>query len=523
MTECDGSQRPRLPLAGVAALVVSLIAACGSTVEQRAVGGAVGPGAVDQGLGLGSATDAESGQVLPETTQPGGVQPGGTATLGDPAQVADGQSEPAPVAVGGREEQPTAAGGPGPSSGRGFDAKTIRLGFGYIADDSAAVLGAYGLKGLDDAGDARAQADAVVRDINARGGVAGRKVTLVPVPYDTAEVVNNPNAAGQKACATATEDNTVVAMLLTQVSNENARACFHARGVPIVNSGGENPHVFRADYRRYPLYVNAGGMLGDRLFSGVVDRLVARKFFVPWDTTRGAAGGTAPVKIGALVLENSKGTLPTYRARLAKYGLKIDQVQELPEEISAAITAGQSAVLRFRSEGITHVLGITVPFANTAEQQGYRPRYFVNCCPNIVAQSSPPAQMNGAMAESFAPTFDVAEAQDPGPPSAATTHCYTVMTKAGMRPSNQTMRASMQSICDTLYVSKAAGDATGDLSTQGFMRGVQSLGSTFQSATTWVSFFGPGEQSSARVLRDLAFRADCTCFAFVDKVNHRIS
>lgn len=519
------TERARSSRRGVvrsASVLIAVLAAagvtagCGTTVQLPTGGQPLASG--DDGLGLvdGNGTvapssDPTSGQGAGETGSGGSVLPSDGETPTDEPSSTGGPSTSAPTSGG------------FPATGRGYTATTVSLGWGTYGDDSTAALSALGIGGIADPGNTTAQMNAVIKDVNAHGGIAGHKVILVPHKYDTNETVTNPSQAAQTACADMTQDHKVFVMMLAQVTNETGKACFAKANTPVINNGPENPYTFRSDYKRYPSYILTGGMLADRLFDNVIERLWDRKYFENWNADAGKPGGVAKAKIGALIIDNGGGdaAIATYKKALARHGLKLDQIQRLPENVGAAITAGQAAVLKFRSAGITHVIGLTLPFAATAQQQGYHPRYYVNTAPNVVAANVNPAQLNGAMAESFAPAFDSDPAHDPGPPTAATRRCYDLMAKSGNPANNQTIKYNVSGFCDAVWFTKAAVEAAGgDFSTAGFLRGIESLGSKVESASTWTTFFGPGEHASARALRDMSFLASCKCFVFPDKVNH---
>jgi hypothetical protein len=159
-------------------------------------------------------------------------------------------------------------------------------------------------------------------------------------------------------------------------------------------------------------------------------------------------------------------------------------------------------------------------FMTGAEGQGYRPRYFVGVLPATTAANAPKAQLNGAMAEGFIPTEDVSAEGYPGPPSSASVYCMKVMNDAGQKPTDQTTLWVMQTMCDAFFPLKAALDNSGVLSTTGVTSGFAALGAKAQSAITFHSVFGPGENASARAVRDLAYRASCTCFYYTSTQNH---
>jgi hypothetical protein len=412
--------------------------------------------------------------------------------------------------------------GGGAGTGRGFTRTEVLIGIGATKDDSSAVIKALGMKGVGDPGDSDAQAKAVVDDVNRRGGLVGRKIVLVPFYYDLQEVIFDPNTAAQKACAFWTEDKKVFAVALPAAVTDTFLACMKQRDTPVMYSSGvEVGRSYQYRYDRFPLYYNVGGMLGDRFDKLSIERLVARKFFSPWDTVAGRPG-REPVKIGIMSEESEAGRalVASLTRQLARFGLKPATVWWGSPSFAEKSSETQSMVLRFRSDGITHVMWTGYAFMTAAEAQNYRPRYFVGVLPATVAPNAPAEQLNGAMAEGFIPSQDVSASDYPGHPSPVSVHCMKVMNDAGQKPTDQTTLWVMQGVCDGFFPLKDALDTSGVLSTAGVKSGFAALRDRAQSSITWKSFFGPRENASARAVRDLSYRASCSCFYYASAQNH---
>src|SRR5205823_1852564 len=102
-----------------------------------------------------------------------------------------------------------------------------------------------------------------------------------------------------------------------------------------------------------------------------------------WNTAAGAAG-PAPLKIG--MVSFTDGDLP-HRDQLLERALKANGYK-LTDHLwygASLDTQGQdiqNAILKFRSEGITHILGTAANalFAYETAGQQYYPRYSWDCC-----------------------------------------------------------------------------------------------------------------------------------------------
>lgn len=91
---------------------------------------------------------------------------------------------------------------------KGVTSKEIRIGYGTQKDADQAAAG-FGLNAVF--GDVEAQARAIVNDINERGGVLGRKLTLVVHDERTASDLQSPDGTAASQCEDWTKDRPVFA------------------------------------------------------------------------------------------------------------------------------------------------------------------------------------------------------------------------------------------------------------------------------------------------------------------------
>ena len=304
-------------------------------------------------------------------------------------------------------------GGSGTTSavGPGVTATEIRLGIPYCNDCAAgnAALGAGG----EDPGDTRRYYKAALDEVNARGGVLGRK--LVPV-FHQISVSDDISASQQAACETFTKDNKVFAIFFR---GEITYSCALKAGI-IAWGGGASGQVFA----RYPNLFAPSSIRFERLAAVTVRAMVKAGWQKP--DAKYPTG-----KIGLISWDD-----PEYRyamnngwlAALHAAGLKETDVRYIaipadPGTISDASAAISSAVLRFRREGIDHVFisdgpagifagtGLTLLFLENAQTQGYKPRYGFNTNNSPDFDSHPKAQLVDMLAID---SQDTAAANDAG-------------------------------------------------------------------------------------------------------------
>lgn len=379
-------------ITGPAAVALALLAvtACGSTVQTRggtAAGLAGGPGgaAVPQADGLGGAgagtstsggldvAGAVGGVGSPSSTDAGVVGgSGGTSTGGTTGFVAGGTS---------------GGGASAAQVGPGVTATTIALGLGYSVNNAAAAatLGASGA-GVG-GGNGKRQWEILLKDLNGRGGILGRR--LMPVFHvDDASESKSTDEREQVACSDWTQDNKVFAAVASEASpSETLQNCLNKPGV--IQLWEDLTRSDARTFARYPYYFETGTLRMDRVAAYWPRALAAQKYFTGWDSATGKPGAM-PVKVGIISFDDSttvRAVEQQLKPQLKAVGYPAaDWVQiQYPSgaaDNGTAISAIQAAELRFASEGITHVLpfeaqgaGIGAFFAQGADSQRYYPRY----------------------------------------------------------------------------------------------------------------------------------------------------
>jgi hypothetical protein len=496
-------------LAGTGLALTLAVSACGTTVPltQTVSGTQSGSGSLD---GLGQ---VPSGASAPTYRPQAGGSPASVAgsggTSGTTGVVPSGTTG---LGTTGTTGSTTVALGP---AGRGVTDTTLTIG-AAIATGTEGVADAFGISG---AGTVSEQAawNAVIKDVNKTGGVLGRTLKLYVHPVDLATFVANPEQTYAEACADFRDDHKVFAAMVS-ISAASLRACLANMGSPLVvydaNVGSIVPAAAFSEHGGSYLYV-PNGITSERLAELFVKSLMARSFTQKWDTANGAPG-VAPVKLGLIHADSPDENLKyaAYARELAKYGLRFSDTVTYAQDASAALATTQSAVLKFASEGITHVFGASAFFLRDAESQHYRPRYaYLPALGAFGAENSPAEQLNGAMTVGWAPTIDVNTAQDPGDtPGAA--HCRSVMKAAGITPGNRQDLGLMYSVCDAVYAFRAALTAGQTPSVYGLRRGYEALGTRFGPALTFNNFLAPNHHYGVDAVRDVAWDTPCGCFTY---------
>ena len=476
--------------------LLTVLAACGSTVDPDTYAALQRDGG--DGLGLQPPT---AGATIPG---PGGLDPG-PGGPGGPS---------GPGGPGGLPSIPPGATAPG------VTADTITIGFVHGENQSEANRAV----GSDEvtAGDEKPMWEALIDEVNDRGGIAGRRIVPVFHPVDA---LSNETFDSQLegACQTFTQDHRVYAALGAG-GFENYIACLERAGV-ITLSVGANYSDDRM-FARFPHYVEIDSLSLNRMARATVESLYRRGYFGP-----GARIGVVTYDWPAYdrMLEES------LEPALAAHGLEVLETARLTfvRRLSDTGTVGSqasSAALRFKTRNITHVLVLdsgsalaTTFFMEAADNAEYTPRYGLNTLnggsqlPTIVP-GFPERQLHDSLMLGWQPSTDLAPADFARWPANATRRrCLKVMADHGLTFDSPNAESGAHSFCGvTWFLERAVEEASaGDAITTGtFLAGVHAMGTRFEGGDSMGLRFGPAQHDGVAMAADAAYVESCTCFRY---------
>lgn len=504
-------------LASLCVVVPMSVAACGTTVPAgqtldgaaaAAAGGADGLDPAATGL---EPMDSAAGAAGSTTTGAAGASAGSSITS------SGGTAGPA-----GSGNGTAAAGSAAPATAtkaRGVTPTTLRIGF-PVETGSEAAAETFGIKGAANVSN-ESIVKAIVKDVNKSGGVLGRKLEPVFHYFDVAEAISNPDRTVAKICADYGQDRPVYAVVFN-VPQAGLRKCLAEMGSPLLvinNIGALLPAGAYAAHGGSYLYgINV--ITVERQAELFIESLHERRFHEKWSTTTGGPG-LEPTRLGVIHADtpDSNALYAAYAKELAKYGDRFDSSVTYANNVQDAFAATQSAVLKFKSEGVTHVYGASVVFMQAAEQQSYRPRYAY--LPNLGAfgaANAPPAQMRGALTVGWSPARDVNAPQDPGD-NPGSKRCRAVMTAAGLNMENRSSLASMLNYCDGVYSFRDAQNAGGSVGVAALRQGFESLGTRFPTALSFRATLGPNRHHGVNAVRDMAYDSACSCLVYTSRTD----
>lgn len=489
-------------IATTLAVSAAITAACGTTVplsQQLSQPGQL------SGPASGAPPDNQSGAV----GAPGGqaTAQGGTALAGSSPRGGLSGTTGGQTATGSRPQ----AGPSAPTSGAsavGVTATTITIG-AMTSNGAGTYQRAAGFS-AGASGDQVAMVRSVVNWLNARGGIAGRKIKLVVYDVPTGDAAANPTSAYEAACTALTQDGKVfaVASIISQVT-PNFYECLRKHGVLVVTADSPLSSRF---FRQYAGTVYAPiNPSYTRVLADSVDALWADGWLT--STSKVGVVGFDTPDAHATVTD---GLIPA----LKRHGLGIaSDFYTSPDSSGASAYSG--GVLKFQTNGVDRVFfapgGQPIYFGLAAQQQAYQPFMEMSTLeyPGPVANTLPAAAMNGAAGVGWSPYLDLDNASAAKVATPAKAACVDAVKSAQQDLTTGTTLAIATWICDDWFFLRDALAHAPSITLSGFRTGVSALGSSYLPANTYRTLFAPNRTPDGAAAYGLIkFHADCRCFRY---------
>jgi ABC-type branched-subunit amino acid transport system substrate-binding protein len=471
--------------------------------------GASGAGGDVGGPGGAGATDAGGAA---------GGGGGGASNLGGASAAyaagggAGGASRRAPGGAGssaGFTGSPAPAGVTLTASDRGVTPTTVKVAFLVVDLGSISKLG-FGVPGFDPKTQ-EAFDNAFIDDVNAHGGILGRKIVPFYESYD-------PTSADSEtaACVKATQDDQVFATVdVSGGLNPAAQLCFTKQNnTPVLSLGslGETEGFYQqAGGYLFTIYESGMRALGNLSWLLATRGLLKGKHIGILD--RSFPGNVQTVTDGAVKV-------------LAQYGYQVAYRADLSADDGTDSSQVPVAVQQFRSHGVDAILLLTefittTQFVQQADKAGYTPQYFAS---DFESQTNDTAI--AAMPASFRATALTTSRQGEwrkGVPEPAVDHAcrktYAARTGQDVPPSTSNYQGVVNACGEVDLFARAAAQAGTNLTRQGLAAALQNQGDIafpFFNTTS----FRPGKFDGADSVRLLTSDPGCTCWmptgAFVD-------
>ena len=424
----------------------------------------------------------------------------------DPAGAGSPVTGPAAVAAApppgsGTASTAGAAAGAAPAqlsaSDVGVTARSILIGMPDIDLSGVKQLGISAGSDLDP----KAAYEAVVKDLNDRGGILGRRVEIAWAkvnPVDTATFA--------AACRKWTEDDHVFAVI--------AAVGFFGPPVRCITEEHRTPFL-SADGQDAAFYAAANGLL----FTTGQGKTRIMRNFGHWLDREGHLKGAT---IGVIAADGfdrvpvDEGLLPT----LAQLGYKVAR-REYVSQTDTSIVPGQIAVAvqNMRAAGVDLVIGASnllyqALFVQQAESQHYFPHYVASDFAQMTTDllgSAFPASYDGTIGVT---SYRTGEQRIGRPEPDGDARCRQVLSGYIGKPvaRGSADDSNVQFVCGVMQVFAAGATAAGPgLTRVGLSRGVQGLGS-FSLPFAGGGSFAPGKFDASDFERSVQWHKSCTCW-----------
>jgi hypothetical protein len=401
----------------------------------------------------------------------------------------------------------------------GTESSTVEIGLPRPSDLAAlgaALGGGLGVSGASAPTDQQVDAfyQAMVSYVNSHAGLLGKKIT--PVYFSINPISLAGSSVQQEMCTEFTQDNHVFAVMDLPNVSQTFISCLENAKVIAFDPAG-SVQLDDTSFAQNPLYATAGALSLSRVASVEVNGLFKQGFF-----------GSSP-KIGLVGYNTpsfTRAISQSLKPALAAHGLHLtDQQLVAPvaslSDVAATQQAISDAVLRFKSEGIDHVLffdtegGTVSPWTQAATAQNYFPRLGLttNELPSeqaYLGNTRNPDQgkeYSTALGVGWSPVSDEAN-----PPVNATGQlCDSIMAAAGASAAQAKL---FWSTCDELLVFAAGVNAGGQLTSTDALSGLAKAKSLQSAELAGPPNYAGGRRDGVGSVRYLSFASKCQCFQY---------
>jgi hypothetical protein len=365
--------------------------------------------------------------------------------------------------------------------------------------------------------DTTAVAKVIINHVNAEGGVLGRKLEPVFADQKLADSIANQDSANEAVCAAFTQDKQV-AWGIINVANRISYQCMANHKTPVWDTNTGDP-VDQQWAKPFLPYVYTPVMPDSAVYLRKwIDRLAAQKYFTGWDPATQTPSAASPVKVGVYYFDRNpdKRIYETeLKPALAAHGITI--AADFAGDPSPAVRANQeqSAILKFRQNGVTHLLVMgPIAFVGAGGQQGWHPRLGLGT--HNQAQLTDPALLKGAVAAGYSSAIDVG-AKSPGVPTPANNKCLGWVKKDlqyDMESPNSSAYLQAVVLCDAIIVPTEAFKAAGAFGAAALQAGLDKTHNKTPTVHTFTQGFSSTRWYGVNQLRDLAFLTSCNCWRY---------
>jgi len=347
-----------------------------------------------------------------------------------------------------------------------------------------------------------------VKEVNAAGGINGRKLSAQVVTYNPLSMDDM-----QSACVKLGEDLKVFGAVTPFGYYGDAQVCLASKEIPTVTM---NPASVDTLYRREKGWIRLTVMSKDRMLKNWVD----------WAVTSGLASGSKKIGVWWQDVPEDQAVvndvlLPYMKSR----GLNVASTFVFSSDNTRAPVESTSAVLRFKSANVDVVWPVGNYFVNTffltqAKAQDFHPKYtasdFAQLSLDTTSSGYETSQWDGTKAVTVLLTGEMAAGK---PTRSSGKECLDVHAKFGGKPlQNNADRDYLMFTCEHLALwVKAARQAGANLTRKGFLAEIDSLGTyADRVAISDPLTYRKGKYDGADRYAVVEWRKECTCYHQVE-------
>ena len=472
------------------------LAACGTTVAHVTGGRSTSDGlaqATTQGAVAGASADSPNASTRQGAT--GALGAGGTQLSGPSAGA---------QASGGAVPLSGAAGSQVPVSG------PVEVGFLVTKCSNCDLLGAGYVAPAHSEQDVL---QALVNDVNQRGGLLGHKIVPVWGVEDTAS--SDFSTMMQSICAAFTQDHHVIAVLGAGVGYEDILSqCLAKAGVVAFDATRSTGVPDDQDLSTHPGYVVSSEPSANVYSLVAITSTVSDGWVTP-RTKLGVLNFTCP--------EGNRVWANTVEPYLASHGLTVAVHSTIScpagaSDLGSAAQAVQSAELKMHASGVDTVVITDIPlvvFAEDAESQHWYPHYVASEGGAMYQAYLTADQLKNIHSAGWEPTYDL-DAQHQSTLTPSQHECLDALTRGGFNGAVASEYTAYFSLCGGLDLYERAIAGAKSLSSPLVLRATDALSDTFVSPMLLGgrTLLAQGRHAAAVQYRSIVYDTTCSCFTY---------
>jgi hypothetical protein len=481
--------------AALALAVAALCAACGTTVSDSAARSAANSDGVGGTGPANGPSQAASGLGASGAANPSLAGGAGGPVAGTGAGVGNSSGQ-----------EPGSAG-----TAAGPDRSPLTIGLTYIDNSgSTAALGAS----TSQTASQKSVAEALVRGLNAAGGIAGRKINAIEYSFNAQDSDYSTDAA--TACASFTQDHHVSLVLDTAFGIIGGfRDCLQRAGVVDITTQDEGDKTSSAGAF---LHVNTVSMNVDRQYAAVLVGMTATGYL-------GKANQLGVIVEGCA--EGNNAYAHTLLPLIKRLGLKAPKEEQIActtgfASAGPAAPAINNAILAFRQAGVDRVMFVSyneavilLLFGNDADSQRYYPGYLLSSgsAAQALRTNIPSGQWPQLHGVGNQPYVDV----DGGKPTTVDKRCDALVRAGGVTPASYQDEGFVVFECAPFLLLESALTKTNGQSTaHDVMTAINALGSSFVAPgiVSGTTSFTSTKHDGPDMVQVFGYVASCSCMRY---------